>query len=206
MTHTLYREGTRENLSNDYVVLALSAKNINESGSAVKMKRFLEIGLRHNPVNFGDMKTGNSLTTSPEVIMASLTDNSIVHMVYTTRAQVIAFLKELKKADLGLSVVVSGIIDEVRDCCQQAGLHPHTVEVSLGIKGKIDKLPNRKILEITTMCGHHMVATGLVNRMIQEVKGGKKTSDEAAKELAKQCCCGIFNIQRAQELLEISMK
>ena len=202
MTHTLYREGTEPNLSNDYVVLAMSAKNINEKGSAKGMKRFLEMGLRHNPVNYGDMKTGNSLTTSIEVIMDNIRDTSIIHMVYTTKEQVIAFLEELKGADLGLSVVVSGLVDEVKDCCRGVGLRPHTVEYSLGIWGKTDRLPDKKVLEITTMCGHHMVASKLVDKMMLEVKRGKKTSLEAAQELTRQCCCGVFNTKRVIELLE----
>ena len=204
MTHTLYREGTELNLSNDYVVLAMSAKNINEKGSAKGMKRFLEMGLRHNPVNYGDMKTGNSLTTSIEAMMDNIKDTSIIHMVYTTKEQVIAFLEELKEADLGLSVVVSGIVDEVKDCCRGVGFRPHTVEYSLGIWGRTDKLPDKKVLEITTMCGHHMVASKLVEKMMVEVKRGKKTSLEAAQELTRQCCCGVFNTKRATELLDVA--
>jgi hypothetical protein len=152
------------------------------------------------------MKTGNKFSESFETIRENVKDTSIVHMVYTTREQVIAFLKELKEADLGLSVVVSGIIDEVKGCCNGAGLSPHTVECSLGIWGKTDKLPDKKTLEITTMCGHHMVASKLVNKMMLEVKRGKKTSLEAAQELSRQCCCGVFNTQRAADLLESSGK
>ena len=203
MTHTLYREGTQSNLSNDYVVLAMSAKNINEKGSAEAMKRFFKMGLRHNPVNYGDMKTGNMFSTSLQTIMDNIKDTSIVHMVYTTKEQVIAFLKELKETDLGLSVVVSGIVDEVKDCCGGVGLKQHTVEYSLGIWGKTDKLPDGKTLEITTMCGHHMVASKLVENMMLEVKRGKKTSIEAAQELTRQCCCGVFNTERAAELLVV---
>jgi len=202
MTHTLHREGTRASLSGDYVVLAMSAKGVNEKGSAEKMARFFKMGLSHKPVNYGDMKTGNSLTTSIETIMDNIKDTSILHMVYSAKEQVIAFLKGLKEADLGLSVVVSGVVDEVNDCCREAGLRPHTVEYSLGIWGKTDILPDKKILEITTMCGHHMIASGLVEKMMREVKRGKKTGLDAAQELTKQCCCGVFNIKRAAELLE----
>jgi uncharacterized protein YfcZ (UPF0381/DUF406 family) len=179
----------------------MSAKNINEKGSAEAMKRFFKMGLCHNPVNYGDMKTGNMFSTSLQTIMDNIKDTSIVHMVYTTKEQVIAFLKELKETDLGLSVVVSGIVDEVKDCCGGVGLKSHTVEYSLGIWGKTDKLPDGKTLEITTMCGHHMVASKLVEKMTLEVKRGKRTSLEAAQELTRQCCCGVFNTERAAELI-----
>ena len=206
MTHTLYREGTRENLSDDYVVLAMSAKGVNEKGSAEQMRKFVEMGLLHHPVNYGDMRSGNSLSTPLRAIMDNIKDTSIVHMVYTTKEQVITFLKELKQADLGLSVVVSGIFEEVKECCQEAGVCQHTVEGTLGIRGNTDKLPDKKVRELTTMCGHHMVASGLVEHMMREVKRGKITTQEAARKLTKQCCCGVFNTVRAAELLEEAVK
>jgi len=202
MTHTLYREGTSENLSDDYVVLAMSAKGVNEKGSAEPMRKFLEMGLLHHPVNYGDMRSGNSLSTPLSEIMDNIKDTSIMHMVYTTKEQVIAFLKELKQADLGISVAVSGIFEEVKGCCQEAGVCQHTVEGTLGIRGNTDKLPDKKVRELTTMCGHHMVASRLVEHMMREVKRGKITTQEAARELTKQCCCGVFNTARAAELLE----
>ncbi len=59
MTHTLHRRGDRQSLDGDYVVFTMSAKGFNESGSAAKMREFLSILLQHNPVNYGDMVTGN---------------------------------------------------------------------------------------------------------------------------------------------------
>ena len=64
MTHTLHRRGTAESFKNDYVLFAMSAKGVNEVGSKTRLKRFLEIIQQHNPVNMGDMKTGNSFITS----------------------------------------------------------------------------------------------------------------------------------------------
>lgn len=64
------------------------------------------------------------------------------------------------------------------------------------------KLPSNDILEVTTMCGHAMVSPNLVKAMAKEVKSGAKTPQEAAKLLAPNCDCGIFNIARAAKLLK----
>mgnify|MGYP001033635081 CR=1 FL=1 len=201
MTHTLHRQGTEQSLSNDYVFLSMAAKGINEDGAADKMREFLRIVLRHNPVNIGDMRTGNLYNTSIENILDKITSTSIVHGVFTDRDTVAKVLRELKNADLGMSVVVSGTFSSTRKCCLEAGLSPHTVDYSGGIWGKTGKLPSAKILEVTTMCGHAMAAPKLVTALVADIKAGEISAEEAGKELAKRCECGIFNPSRAAELL-----
>lgn len=118
----------------------------------------------------------------------------------TTRTRP-SVLKELKEADLGLSTVVSGIYEHVDQCLEKAGLQHHTANFSLGIWGNTGKLPSDDVLEVTTMCGHVMVSSNLVLEMVKEVKAGTKTPDQAAKVLAPQCACGIFNPARAAKLI-----
>jgi len=201
----LHRCGTEENLSNDYVVLAMSAKGINEEGSAAKLRKFLRIARRYNPVNMGDMKTGNMYQVDVEEIIGHVQDTSIVHAVFTDVETVAEFLGEIKEADLGMSVVVSGLFEPVRKCCERIGQKPapHTVEHSLGVWGRTDKLPEREILEISTMCGHGMVSFNLVKGAVEDVKEGRATAQEAALKLAVPCICGVFNPIRAARLLEI---
>ncbi len=201
MTHTLHRQGAEESLSNDYVFLSMAAKGINEDGAADKMREFLRIVLRHNPVNIGDMRTGNLYNTSIENILDKVTSTSIVHGVFTDRDTVANVLRELKDANLGMSVVVSGTFSSTKKCCLEAGLSPHTVDYSGGIWGKTEKLPSAKILEVTTMCGHAMAAPKLVTALVEDIKAGDISAEEAGKELAKRCECGIFNPSRAAELL-----
>ncbi|MCS7365922.1 MAG: hypothetical protein NDF54_10830 [archaeon GB-1867-035] len=69
MTHSLHRLGDYENLRNDYVVLVMSAKGFNDKGSAVKLKRALELSFKYNPVNYGDIKTGNKFSASRDSIL-----------------------------------------------------------------------------------------------------------------------------------------
>lgn len=201
MTHTLHRQGTRENLSRDYPLVAVMAHGFNEKGGGPKLGRFLEICWKHGPVNLGDMKQGSVFTYDAEKIYQNVSDTTIVECVFDDLNKVEAVLRDLKKEDLGVPVVVSGLTDKVRECCKKVGLEIHTVAQSLGVWGNTSRLPSKEILEITTMCGHAMVSSSLVEMMIEDIKKGTITPEKAAEKLAKPCECGIFNPSRAAELL-----
>lgn len=204
MTHTLHRRGDFESLREDFPMLAMSAKGINDIGSAKKMRKFFQIILKYEIVNFGDMKTGNKFTTDIDSIMDSMKDSSIVHAVFKDKDELKRCIEELKKEDLGISIVVSGVFDEVDECCRETGIKWNITEYSLGIHGKLDRLPDEDFLEFSTMCGHGMVAADLAKKMILDLKKKRISYREAAEELAKQCCCGIFNPYRAEKLLRKS--
>ena len=199
MTHTLHRRGSAESLSDDYVVLMLRAIGVNDTAYVPKLQEFLRICLRHNPVNIGCETKGSMYEYTPEEIIADVRGDT--HAVFDNPQAVSRVLKDLKGADLGLSVVVSGIYKTVDECLEEVGLNHHTANFSLGIWGKTEKLPGDEILEITTMCGHGMIATNLVKAMIEEVSAGRKTPDEAARVLTPNCTCGIFNPARTARLL-----
>lgn len=202
MTHTLHRRGDRDSLNCDYIVFTMSAKGFNEEGSGDKMQQFLKILLKYNPVNYGDMLTGNSYVKSREEILGNIQSTSIVHGVFTDPQVVVDILKELRETDLGISVVVTGVHEDTEHCCRQSGLEKHTVENSLGIFGQMRKLPSDEILQLTTMCGHGMVPANLVDKVVAEIKRGKKTMREGAVELTRPCHCGIYNPVRAERLLK----
>jgi len=204
MTHSLHRIGTEENLVNDYVVFAMSGKGVNDLDSGVKMRQFFSITQKHNPINMGDMKTGNWFTIPKDKIEENIQDTSIVHAVYKDMDSVSAVLKELIEANLGLSIVVSGLLGPIKAECQKQGLKPapHTVEYSLGIFGKTTQLPAPEVLEVSTMCGHGQVAFGLIRDAVAEIKAGRTTPEKAARRLTETCVCGIFNPVRAAELLQ----
>lgn len=204
MTHSLHRVGTEENLRNDYVVFAMSAKGVNDAMSGERMREFYHIARKHNPINMGDMKTGNWFIVKESDIEGHIQDTSIVHAVYTDMDTVSAVLKDLMEADLGVSIVVSGLLGPVKHECHKLGMKPapHTVEYSLGVWGKTTLLPEENVLEISTMCGHGQVAFGLIQDSVSEIKAGRTTPELAAKRLAEPCVCGIFNPVRAAELLK----
>jgi hypothetical protein len=203
MTHSLHRQGTPENLQNDYVIFTMSAKGHNEAGSAARMQEFLRIVRRYDPVNVGDMKTGNWFQVAPDRIESRIQDTSIVHAVFTDVDIVAAVLKEIQEADLGISVVVSGLLGPVREMCCKLGVTPapHTVEHSVGVWGKVEALPREEILQVSTMCGHGMVSFSLIEQAAADIQAGRSTPEEAAGKLSEPCVCGIFNPVRAAELL-----
>jgi len=199
LTHTLHRRGTAENLSNDYVMIMLKAVGFNDTDFVPKLQEFLRICLRHNPVNIGCETKGSMFSFSPEEIIADTRGDT--HAVFDDPESLAATLKDLKEADLGLSVVVSGIYENVDKCLEKAGLKHHTANFSLGIWGKTEKLPPDNVLEVTTMCGHAMISSNLVMAMVEDIRAGRKTPEEAAKVLTPNCSCGIFNPVRAAQLL-----
>jgi hypothetical protein len=78
----------------------------------------------------------------------------------------------------------------------------HSVEQSLGVFGRTDRLPPREIVEINTMCGHGMVSFNLIKKIVEEVKLERMTPEEGAYNLTKPCECGAFNPARARQMLE----
>ena len=167
-----------------------------------KFREFGDIVLKYDPVNYGDMKTGNMFNVGIDKVHESYKDNSIVHAVFNDVDTVAKVLKELKEAELGLSIVLSGIVEHTNECCYKNGIEPHTIEYSLGIHGRIDKLPEDKVVEISTMCGHGMVSFSLIEHLCDEIKKGNTTVDKAAEKLANQCHCGVFNPKRVADLLK----
>jgi len=203
MTHMLHREGTRDNLADDYPMLTIRARGYND-GSLWRMQKVLEMASRYSIVNFGDIKNGSKFTTTLDTILTSQDQAlPILHMVFTSKGDVTRFMQDLKEADLGISVIASGLFEEVFQCCQKASVVPHTVNYSLGVLGRTERLPSSEIREITTMCGHSLVTAGLTQKLIADIKRGKVGPDKAAEILARNCLCGIFNPARAARLLAL---
>ena len=103
------------------------------------------------------------------------------------------FVKAVKEADLGLSINISTSIDGAEQCCFAAGIPRHSVGYSLGFEGKTEKLPDSKVMLLSTMCGHGMVSHSLAKKMIDWVKEGRRTPEQAASYLTRFCSCGVFN-------------
>jgi len=209
MTHTLHRCGDRKSLEKDYVILAYAARGFNLEGYEPKLKQIVKIFAKYNPVNMLTATAEGPLYMargkSPQEIIGEISDKFIIpiaHAVYTDREVAKRVLKELKEADFGISIAISGIFDEIFSLCKEASIEgPFTVNMSLGIMGKTKRLPKQELLDIMTMCGHALVSEHLIKKQIEEVKNGRKTAEEAAGELARQCVCGVFNPARAAALI-----
>jgi hypothetical protein len=200
MTHTLHRTGDIESLKEDFPMLTHVAKGFNEIGAGERLKRMAEIARKYTDLNFGDCKVANQFMTPPEQIMEKHTVGWQV--VFKDKESLIACMKELKEKNVGISVVVSGLFDDVFDCCHKAGIPPPLIEFALGIHGDKSRIWPREILDFVTMCGHGLVSGHLVKKMLEDIKKKKITIEKAAIELAKPCVCGIFNPDRAAKLLK----
>jgi hypothetical protein len=202
MTHTLHRMGSTGNLSEDYVVLMMPSKDINHVGSGPKLRRFLQMALDNAAIKIGDARLGNQYHQGGvSKVLENIEDRAVVHAVFRDTESLARTLLAIKEADLGLSVVVSGLFGEVEKCCRQVGLEKHTVNISMGRWGRTENLPPQEILEINTMCGHGMVTVSLIEEVIADVKNKRCTLEEGAERLFRPCVCGIFNPHRAAQLL-----
>jgi hypothetical protein len=191
MTHSLYRKGNIKDLNQDYVIIAMLAAGINDKSVYTDAKerqlRIGEIMKINNPTNILN-EAGWKLA-------------SIVQGCFTDITDVRNVLKTIKKEDLGISIVVSGLISEIKELCKEIGLKMHTINLSLGEFGKKSLLPPEKTLEITTMCGHHYVSSQSVGYYVEQIKKGKISVEKAAEKLTAPCVCGIFNTKRAVQVL-----
>jgi len=201
MTHTLHRRGSEEDLKHEYLVFALAAKGINWDGSEARFKRAFQICLKYHPLNYGNTYTGNIYNATAEAVADGMKPNAGFIALFDNEQAVVEILKELKQENLGQCIVVSGLFDHVHQCCRNAGLEPHTVNISGGIRGRTDKLAPEPILEINTMCGHALVSFNLIKKMVEEIRAGGITALDAAKKMALNCHCGMFNCDRAARIL-----
>lgn len=203
MTHSLHREGTVESLERDYCMFIYPARGWNHEGVTPKLQRLLELVFLENPPNLivtTLRKNKYSGVTEAQMIDA-VRDNARAYCTFNRRESLVATLKRIKAADQGISIVVSGLIDRVRGVCEEVGLNPHTINLSLGIHGRTALLPPPDIRQFTTMCGHGMVSPGLVRDAILKVKTGKQNPWDMSIALARPCACGIYNPHRSEELL-----
>jgi hypothetical protein len=218
MTNTLHRFGPAESFKDDYVIFAIASKGKNDQGALEKLRTFLKMALPFKPVNLGDARNGGALRPSKQMnptshwnrdmtpnfqaVIDGLTHVTTVAAVFDDRVAAEDFLKTVKEADLGLSINISTSVDGADQCCHAAGIPRHSVGYSLGFEGKTERLPNSDVLMLSTMCGHGMVANSLAKKMIDWVKEGRRTPDEACTYLARFCSCGVFNPARAKRILE----
>lgn len=218
MTNTLHRFGEAATFYDDYVVFAILSRGKNDKGCLPKLKEFLRMAVSFKPVNLGDASHGGALRPSREMSPTSHWNRDItpdfeavingvdtpttVAAVFDNRVNAEEFVKAVKKADLGLCINISTSIDGAEQCCSAAGIPRHSVGYSLGFEGKTEKLPNTQVLMLSTMCGHGMISHSMAKKMIDWVKEGRRTPEEAVTYMARFCSCGVYNPSRAKRILE----
>ena len=218
MTNTLHRYGSAESFYDDYVIFAIPSRGKNDKGSVPKLKQFLEMALPFEPVNLGDALNGGALRPKQNMsptshwkrdmtpdfrgVIDGLTGPTTVAAVFDDRVHAEDFVKAVKAADLGLCINISTSIDGAEQCCHAANQPRHSVGYSLGFEGKTEKLPATQVLALSTMCGHGMISSNLAKKMIDWVKEGRRTPEEAVTYMARFCSCGVYNPARAKRIIE----
>jgi hypothetical protein len=219
MTNTLHRFGKPESLEDDFIVFILASKGVNEKDAPKKVRAFLQAAGKYNPVNIGhsvigamyqpekDLSftklyfTGRKEQITVEEAIEAFEDLVSAAVVFDNKEAMEGFLKEVKELDLGLSVNVSALADEVKAACRNNDITIHSVEYSLGFQGDLYRLPDRHVLALTTMCGHGMISANFARKLIDRIKEGRITPEKAATYMAKFCICGAFNTTRAKRIL-----
>lgn len=205
MSHSLHRLGNRENLGNDFTIVVRPERGYNDLGSREKLQAILRELHNCKAVNIsaarGAKFKGNIYMTSIEEIIDGVEEGKSLFATFDCQENLENFLRFLVERDFGFSIVVQGSFEKVEESLKRVGLRVHTTNHSLGIWGKTEKLPDKHVLEITTMCGHGMVSPYLVEEVITKVKSGEMSLHEGAVILSKPCLCGIFNTTRAEELM-----
>lgn len=203
MTHSLHRTGTAESLKGDFVLIARPAIGFTDRGAAPKIQRMLEIIFEVGPANLGSIETGHTIADGldPAVVIPRMDDTSGIRCSFSSREKMVEVLRRFKEEDLGMSVTVSGIIQDVFEICDEVGLEPHSINLSLGVHGNTSALASEQVREFTTMCGHALVASALAEKVIAEVKAGRKNPRDAALEVGRPCACGLTNLDRIESIL-----
>jgi hypothetical protein len=187
MTNTLHRFGSAESFRDDYVVFAIASKGRNEEGALEKLRRFLQIAVEFRPVNLGDAIHGGALRPSKQM-------NPGAHW----RRDVAPDFESVI-AGLDSTTTVAAVFDN-RVAAEDFVKAVKAAE--LGLEGATGKLPESNVLMLSTMCGHGMVSHGLAKKMIDWVKEGRRTPEQAAGYMTRFCSCGVFNPVRAARVLE----
>ncbi len=217
MTNTLHRYGDSASFRDDYILFAIPCKGKNDEGAIDKLRAFLRICAGHQPANMGNGNFGSyrpsaelnptnhwkrDYTQDYEAVISAVNKVGTVAAVFDSKEKAEAALREVIRADLGLSINMSTSVDGAQECCHSTGIHRHSVEYSLGFFDPHDHLPNSQVLELSTMCGHGMVSFNMAKKMLDMVREGRRTPDQAVLTLARFCPCGVYNPARARRLLE----
>jgi hypothetical protein len=220
MTNTLHRFGDAQSFRDDFIVFAIASRGRNDENSLPRLRRFLEIARQFKPVNLGDARHGGALRSSRslnplshwrrnnkpdfDAVINGLDTPTTVAAVFDNLEAAEACTKAVREADLGLSINISTSIAGAQECCKAAGICRHSAGYSLGFEGKTEYLPSSDVLKVATMSGHGMNSTSLAKKMIDWVKEGRRTPEEASAVLARFCSCGVFNPSRSRRILEES--
>ncbi|MBA3029773.1 MAG: hypothetical protein FP816_13340 [Desulfobacteraceae bacterium] len=198
MTHTLNRTGLASpESSNEFIFLCMIPAAWKGTKTA-EMVEICDILLKHKPDNMIGIPAG----LDEEGLRKMAANATILTAAFNNPVSIQNAVKEVKDKNLGVSIVLSGLFDGINTLCSNIGACEHTHNISLGVFGKADRLPDESVLEITTQCGHALISSLYVEHVVKSIKKGKLTCEEGMKMLVKPCVCGIANPKRIKNSLE----
>ena len=219
MTNTLHRFGDAQSFRDDYIVFAIASRGKNDENSVPKLRRFLEIAMQFKPVNLGDSRHGGAYR--PSKSMSPLShwnrDNEpdfkkviegLRHDVHGGRG--------VRQSRSGRAVHQGGSggrsgpehqhldVGRRRRCLLQRGGHSASQRrvTRWDSKGRPSTCPTATCWRFRRCAGTAWSSMSLAKKMIDWVKEGRRTPDQAAVVLSRFCSCGVFNPSRATRLLE----
>ena len=216
MTNPLHRYGKADSFIDDYIIFAIPSTGKNDEDCIPKLKEFLMICTRHNPVNMGNGQKGiltpekglgprSHWNRSDQPDFQAVIDGVIkagtVSAVFDNVSAATNCLQEIIEADFGTSVNMSTSVNNAKEAARKCGIKRHSVEYALAVNDPHDHLPNSQILSLSTMCGHGMVSFNMARKMLDMVREGRRTPDKAVATLTRFCPCGVYNPTRAKRLI-----
>ncbi len=205
MTHTTQRRGLDPSRpGEEIIVLAMIAREFQgKEGTQKAMSelasKMLDHGRDHWPKWTIDRLEKAATGQLPQTLVA----------VFTEIRKVENLLDDLKKEWLPrnrakgypISIVVTGLFDDAHTLCRETGFKEHTYLHCLGpFGGQAQQVPSGDELSLITMCGHGLIARNRVRRLVQGIRKGEVTPEQAAEDIARPCECGIGNKKRAEQL------
>ena len=82
MTNTLHRYGDEHSLRNDFIVFAIPCRGHNDQDSVPKLREFLRMAVKHDPVNIGDGSKGGMYRPNKSL-------NPMAHWSRDTQARIL---------------------------------------------------------------------------------------------------------------------
>ena len=201
MTHTSQRRGLDPSRpGEEAVVLAItpsavrSRPGIREAVNELAAK-MLEHGRGHWPQWTIDRFEGIPGGDFPGTLAVAFTDVQRVENLLNDLKE--EWLPRNRETGYPISIVLTGLTDDTQGICERTGFTGHTYLHSLGAFGRTERLPSYDVLCLMTMCGHGLIARNRIEKLLDAIRDGETSPEEAAADIAIPCTCGIGNHERA---------
>ena len=197
MTHTMHRLSAA---GDDFIIHVRPPKGRKE-GTGPVLGDLLERLCACHPVNAGSPAAGTLLTKPLDTLIRTWPDGAPLHVVFDTEENLLAAVRLLDEANTGFSVSVCAPLGTVMRLEGQGHVHTMGYQMDLTPEEEEDWLSR-----LLSLCGHLRLSAGNARRLCEEIRQGKCSAEEAARELGRVCLCGCFNTTVAVRLLKEGSK